>query len=266
VTGPWRELAAEPRYVLTADQDWAPEWTNEALLAWCAERDVPLHVFRTSPSTVLDKAAADGRISQGWHPNLLPGSSHGATDDEVVDYFTTHFPGAVSLRSHAFREGYRSWRAFAAAGIRYDSQHVSAHSGHLCPSVHVTGIRRLPVYLEDDVWLDAFPGGYTLAPVRHTFATPGLKIFNIHPVHFGLNTPSWAFYDERRAVIYAPDSGPDELAHPGAGIATLLDEIAAAVDGRFTAFPTLCAEVDHVLDASPDLVGGLLPPQGGANP
>jgi hypothetical protein len=261
MTSPWGRLAEEPTYVLTADQDWAPEWANETLLAYAEQRGLPLHVFRTSASLALDRAAAEGRISQGWHPNLFPGSSHGATDEEIVDFFTKTFPGAVSVRTHGFREGFRSWRAFAAAGIRYDSQHATACAGHLLPVVHATGIRRLPVYLEDDVWLDTFPDTYDLAPVAHTLHTGGLKIFNVHPVHLALNTPSWAFYEAARPLLYGTtsDGTPRDAPYAGGGVATLMDVIVDAVGTRMTAFPAVCAEVDALIAETPALVGGLLP-------
>ena len=70
---PWER----PVFALTADQDWAPAWASEQLLAVVATLGMPLHVFRTNPCPVLDDAFAQGRITQGWHPNFLPGSDHG---------------------------------------------------------------------------------------------------------------------------------------------------------------------------------------------
>ena len=258
MSSPWSQLAAEPRYVLTADQDWAPEWCNAAMADFVTERQLPLHVFRTSPSPSLDRAFTDGVITQGWHPNVGPGSTHGNTPQGVVDYFRRHFPGANSARGHAFYESSLAWWALAAAGIRYDSQFPSAHMGHLLPSVHCSGIRRLPVYLEDDIWLETFPGRFDLEPVASTFRTPGLKIFNFHPVQFGLNSPTWTYYDSHRAVIFSPGSDGSGLVHEGIGVRTLWTNIVRVVE-TFVGFPDLCQEVDAVLERSAELRGPVMP-------
>src|SRR5579863_7836119 len=82
----WGSVATEPVFVLTGDQDWAPEWAVEVYLQHIKKWQQPAHVFRTSPSEGLDQAVRTGLLEQGWHPNFLPGSSHGSTTDEVVQY------------------------------------------------------------------------------------------------------------------------------------------------------------------------------------
>lgn len=64
----WGRLAVEPVFVLTADQDWAPEWANQIFLEKVAYWNLPVHVFRTSPSVILDDALRHRKIEQGWHP------------------------------------------------------------------------------------------------------------------------------------------------------------------------------------------------------
>src|SRR5262249_43603911 len=212
VRSPWGPLAEEPRFCLTSDQDWAPDWALEELLDWVRRRGLPLHVFRTNPSDVLDDAVRHGEITQGWHPNLAPGSSHGNSTADVVAWFTETFPGSVSIRGHGFNETFAAWSAFAAAGIRYDSQFPAAFSGHLAPMVHVAGIVRLPVFLEDDLWLGTFPGRYAADRVARTLLTPGLKIMNLHAAHLALNTPSLDTYRAHASAFYASRSA-GELVH-----------------------------------------------------
>src|SRR5580704_12513992 len=107
----WARFREKPIFVFTADQDWAPEWAVEIFLAELRRFKIPLHIFRTNPSPVLDEAAESGELDQGWHPNFLPGSSHGSSVAEVVRYFERTFPGAVTARSHCFAEDTSSWRA-----------------------------------------------------------------------------------------------------------------------------------------------------------
>src|SRR5271156_5608910 len=68
----------KPMFAFTADQDWAPEWAAEIFLEELRRFRIPLHIFRTNPSAAFDRAVRDGEAEQGWHPNFLPGSSHGS--------------------------------------------------------------------------------------------------------------------------------------------------------------------------------------------
>ena len=142
-------------FVLTSDQDWAPEWAIERFVSEVRGYHLPLHIFRTNPSSTLDAVAKEGWIEQGWHPNL-PGSSHGDTIAAVISYCRKHFPGATTVRTHCFAEDTHQWTALAKAGIVADSQVVTFFQGHLLPLVHWTGILRFPVYFEDDVFFDGW--------------------------------------------------------------------------------------------------------------
>src|SRR5262245_721984 len=117
-----RTLWDPPAFTLTADQDWAPAWASRQLVDAVESLSVPLHVFRTNPCPVLDRAFREGRITQGWHPNFLPESSHGSTLDEVIAYCRSHFPACRTARAHCFMEHTMAWDALAAAGIVADSQ------------------------------------------------------------------------------------------------------------------------------------------------
>ena len=261
MSSPWNSLVAEPRFCFTSDQDWAPEWALEALLDWVRERAIPLHVFRTSASEILDDAVQRGEITQGWHPNLAPTSSHGSSIEEVVAWFTENFPGSISVRGHGFNESYAAWSAFAVAGIEYDSQFPAAFSAHLVPAVHATGLVRMPVYLEDDLWLGAFPGRYTPEVIRETLFTAGLKIMNVHAAHLGLNTPSLSAYRAVASTFYE-SRAPGRLVHRGDGIRTMIDSVVAAIAERgkeFEPFETLCHEASSVVESTPGLAVGIRP-------
>jgi len=209
--GLWERLASQPVFVLTSDQDWAPEWAVQRLLETPALGEVPLHVFRTNPSPILDAAVRARRIEHGWHPNFMPGSSHGATIPEVIEYCRKHFPGARTVRTHCYAEDTFHWQALAAAGIIADSQYAALFQAGLLPLVHFTGIVRLPVYFNDDAFYQLAAGSLALDVVRPTLFTPGLKILNFHPTFVACNTPSRMHHDRFRAQIFGSAS-------PGPGV------------------------------------------------
>ncbi len=225
-------LVARPVFVMTSDQDWAPSWAMEHFTRLVAARGVPLHLFRTNPCPVADGLAGRGAITQGWHPNFLPGSSQGSTPSEVVTYCQTHFPKARTVRSHAFREDTFLWRALAGAGIVADSQIPTRFQSHLSPLQHCSGIWRFPVFFEDDVFL-ATNGALALDGVD--LFSPGLKILNFHAIHVANNTPSMEFYETHKQ---------SPMRHEGRGIESILVELFDRITAAGHAFVPFESLVD----------------------
>jgi hypothetical protein len=259
----WGRAATEPVFVLTADQDWSPEWANTIFLERLGKWGQPAHIFRTSPSATLDDAVKKGIIEQGWHPNFMGGSSHGATVEEVVQYCQRVFPGARTVRSHCFAEDSFRMRALAKAGIVADSQNPTACQGYLLPMIHPSGILRLPVYFEDDTAFDATDRSFAVDVFRRSLFTPGLKILNFHPTFVGCNTPSLAHYNSVRAKVFHTAEPPDGVRWDGRGTANMLDELLGEILGGGHNFCSLHSVVDEIwrsVRQSPDLLpkGSLL--------
>ncbi len=240
----WAPFLEKPVFTFTSDQDWAPEWASEIFLEELRRLGVPLHIFRTNPSAVFDKAFQAREIEQGWHPNFLAGSSHGDSIADVVQYCVRHFPNATTARSHCFSEDTYSWRALRAAGIVADSQLGTRFQGYLLPVMHWTGIVRLPVYFEDDTFFDIEESGLSLDSVMPTLFTPGLKVLNFHPTFIGCNTPSRFYHDRLKPRIFAADSAPDGLVWDGRGTRTFFRELVERILGAGYQFQRFQSVVD----------------------
>lgn len=237
-----RTLWERPVFALTADQDWAPAWASQQLLATVQTLGVPLHVFRTNPCPVLDRAFSEGRITQGWHPNFLPGSSHGKTPEEVVAYCQAHFPASRTARAHCFMEHTMAWDALAAAGIVADSQLLTYFQEGLAPLLHASGIWRFPVYFEDDIFFRHFPDELSLKRIEGTLFGSGLKVLNFHPTFVAANVPSPAYYGEIKSRWFSAGADHEGMVHPNRGTRAVLEELAALVTSRgfvFESFETL---------------------------
>jgi hypothetical protein len=229
-------------FALTADQDWAPSWASQRLLDAAEAHRLPLHVFRTNPCPVLDAAFAAGRITQGWHPNFLPGSSHGDSPEAVVAYCATHFPSCRTARAHCFMEHTMAWDALAAAGIVADSQLPTYFQDGLVPLLHASGIWRLPVYFEDDIFFRYYPDRLALGRIDATLFGQGLKILNFHPTFVAANVPSLPHYERMKARWFAAGSDLPSLVHAGRGTRDVFEELVALIQARgfgFQSFETL---------------------------
>jgi hypothetical protein len=252
----WGRVAGEPVFVLTSDQDWAPEWAITTFLEKVKKWGVPLHAFRTSPSAALDEAFRAGEIEQGWHPNFLPGSSHGSTVDEVIQYCQRTFPGARTARAHCFAEDTHRMRALARAGIVADSHDATPCLGYLLPLVHFTGILRLPVYFADDVAFSA-RGEFAVRTFRKTLFTPGLKILIFHPTFVGCNTPSPEHYSAVRDRVFGSTEPAPGVRWEGHGTANVFDELMEQILSagyEFTSLHRLVDELLAVVHATDDLL------------
>ena len=170
-----RVRVEEPVLCFTSDVDWASEPCLEDLFGQLASRGIRPTVFATHRSEVLVRREAAGDVEVGIHPNFLPGSSHGAGEDEVIDHLLGLFPSARAFRSHCFVDSTRIVRRMLARGIRYDSNLCLFLEPELRPLRHGSGIVRLPVFWEDDCHWELTGGDWNLASYLGRFLTPGLK-------------------------------------------------------------------------------------------
>lgn len=225
----WGEMFERPLVCLTSDQDWAPPWAAQRLVEAAARRGFPLHVFRTNPCPVFDQALEDGSVTAGWHPNFLPGSSHGETPGEVIEHMERLVPGANTARSHCFYEHSAAWQGLAEAGIRVDSQVCTQWQRGIEPLLHFTGIVRCPVFFEDDVFFAAAAPDLSLDSVLTNLSTPGLKILNVHATFFGCNTPSNEHYQAVRDRVFGSEDPAEGVVFDGRGTRVVVEELLEAI-------------------------------------
>ena len=129
-----------------------------------------------------------------------------------------------------------AWDALAASGIVADSQLPTYFQDGLVPLLHASGIWRLPVYFEDDIFFRAFPLELHLDHIRATLFSPGLKVLNFHPTFVAANVPSPAYYAEIKARWFSTPGDHPKLVHRGRGTREVLEELAVLVTSRGFAF------------------------------
>jgi hypothetical protein len=215
-----------PVFCFTTDIEWSPEWAIEQTFAVADRHGVPLTPFVTHSSAFLGRRLADQhhRRNAGIHPNFLPGSTHGSTPDAVIAATTALLPGVRAFRSHCFYDDTRTLRKLEKKGIRYDSNAIAFLQPRLVPMRTATAILRFPVFWEDDVH-SGYGLPWTLDSLGEALASPGLKIFNVHPLRVATNTPDEPFHESRRYLFDAPPDRRGGIAHDGTGTRTLLDEL-----------------------------------------
>jgi hypothetical protein len=216
---------------LSFDQDWAPPWATLAILERLEGAGLPGTFFVTHDCPCLERLRASPLAELGWHPNFLPGSSHGGSFEEVLCTMERMVPGARGARAHALMRGTPLLLAYRERGLLYDASDIHDGATGLRPFVSWTGLVRLPIFFEDDVHLQR---GLPCRLEALDLDSDGLKVFNLHPVLVTLNASSTEDYEalkkdlQARGVPLTDASEEDVAAHrrdDREGIADLLDAL-----------------------------------------
>ena len=182
---------------LTFDQDWAPEWATNEVVAALSRAQMRGTFFVTHACAALARLKAVG-VELGWHPNFLAGSSHGGSIDDVLGTMQSLVPDAQGARAHCLIRGTPYLNAYQRLGLIYDASDLHDRVAHLKPFVSWTGLVRIPIFFEDDVHLER---GLTCDLTSTGIKLEGLKVYSFHPVLLALNACSLEAYQDHKAEL-----------------------------------------------------------------
>lgn len=215
-----------PLFVLTSDIDWASDDCISELTDFASGLGIRPTLFATHESALITRLGADDAAEIGVHPNFMTGSSHGGDVNAVADHVMALVPGAKSFRSHGFMDSTPIARALRDRGIEQDTNLALFLQEDITPLRHATGLMRLPVFWEDDFHFNWEGTDWNVDSYYAHFLKPGLKVINVHPIHFALNTPSEEFYRGLGASASELSSADIErLRHRGDGTRTFVTEL-----------------------------------------
>lgn len=189
---------------LSFDQDWTPTWATHALIARLDAAGKEGTLFVTNACEAVSEARRTGRLELAWHPNFLAGSTHGGTEDEVLETMGALVPEARGVRAHCLVRSTPLLLKYGELGIVYEASDLLFGMPNIQPLVSWNGVVRLPIYWEDDVHL------LHRLPVEldeAALAEPGLKVFNFHPTLIALNAADLSCYEELKADLAARGLG-----------------------------------------------------------
>lgn len=188
----------EDLYSFSIDIDWAPDFMIESMAQVFIEHRVKCTWFVTHDSPAIRALRENELFELGIHPNFLKGSSHGNSEDEVIEHCLNLVPDAKAVRSHAlYQNSNLLWRMRNKYDLQVDcslflpySPQIIPHT--LCHSAADTPLVRIPFFWEDDV--------ECLKPDRQwkidnpKLMVKGLKMFNFHPFYVGINETDFSRY------------------------------------------------------------------------
>lgn len=233
------ELEKSNALCFTMDIDWASESAIRYAVSYFLDAGIPLTVFCTHKSEYLSGLIERGEIDAGIHPNFVRPSSQGETDDEIIKFCLDVVPGAKVFRCHRWFAVNDIYEKLYAEGFRYES--------NLCtlldparPFLHRSGMVSFPVFFEDGAYL-YHKLSLDFDAARPRFMSPGLKVINVHPMHFALNTPYFSYMRDIKNRVSRedwnrmPEKELESLRFPGQGIADFTRELVKFAASRKSA-------------------------------
>lgn len=185
-----KKIFEQENYIsFTSDLDWAPEIAIEETLNLLIQNKIRPTIFVTHRSRVIDKYKDN--IDLGIHPNFIQPSSQGNSIKEIVDYCINLVPETKVFRAHRWFSSNDIYDYLLTKGFAYESN-LCTHMEVLPPFIQRSGMVSFPVFFEDGAYI-SHSSNIKFDLVKNKFMQNGLKVINIHPMHYALNTPYFKY-------------------------------------------------------------------------
>lgn len=203
----------DPIYCIM-DVDWAHDDVLREALGIFAAADVPVTVFVTHDTPVLDEMRDDPLVELGIHPNfndLLNGTARkGDSAASRVEALRRVVPEANVVRNHSMCQTSYLMNLFADIGFTHEvNTLIMAHSGiALSAWRHWSGdMTRVPTVFEDSLAGHLADGWDPARVLSH----PGLRVLNFHPVRLVLNACEPNLPGPSESVTWSPAALADRV-------------------------------------------------------
>jgi len=180
---------------LTFDLDWANDYVIADTIELLIKANVKATFFVTHQTSVFDGLSQD--FEGGIHPNFDKSNDFDLTIQNLLEIV----PEAIGVRSHRLCQSSPILQAFMDNGLEYDCNLLMCKQSDLRPFINWNGLVRIPYFWEDDVHC-IFGDPWTLDVLPMN--SPGLKIFDFHPIHIFLNTETLDRYEVAKKYYHQP--------------------------------------------------------------
>ena len=223
-----RERFREENFIcFTSDLDWAPEVAIEGILKLFLERGIRPTMFVTHPSQVINKYKDE--IDIGIHPNFIQPSSQGNNIDDIIDYCVGLAPETRVFRAHRWYPSNDIYDRLLRKGFTYESN-LCTSMDLVDPYIQRSGMISFPVFFEDGAYI-MHSDKIDFNMVKQKFMQNGLKVVNIHPMHFALNTPYFQYTRQikdkltRNEWVGMDENMLEDLKYKGKGITNFIIQL-----------------------------------------
>lgn len=183
----------EPVYCFTSDIDWASEAVMENYFEIINPLEIKPTLYVTHESEIIKKNYLEDNIERCIHPNFLKGSSHGDSNEEIIETCLKFSPESIGFRSHRLYDVDDTSHLLER---KYNHKHVSnlgtIMQPNIKPILHESGLIHFPIFIQDGTHLyNHLDLNFKKYIDRYT--SPGIKIVSFHPMNFIFNSPTMKY-------------------------------------------------------------------------
>lgn len=217
---------------ITLDVDWAPDFVIDSVAEQLLNAGVRATWFVTHASPAIERLRMHGdQFELGIHPNFLPGSTQGNNSDEVLQHCLEIVPDAGSMRTHALVQSTPLlMRVVELSSVMCDFSLFLPHAQYSEPVEYWLNdhcLLRVPYIWEEDFEMYRPIPCWRAGPFLN--GVSGLAVFDFHPIHVYLNSPSLEAYEQlKQRVPSLPESthtDVSDLVWRGEGTRSFLEEL-----------------------------------------
>lgn len=193
---------------ITVDVDWAPDFVIEEVAQHLIDHSIKSTWFITHESDALKKLFLLPDLFEfGIHPNFLPGTTHGESEESVIRHLGTITPKTNIVRTHVLVQSSRLLHRLATEGYDVDLSLFLRETPNIEPHVLYVfdrAITRVPYFWEDD--FDTYNPSRSWNFGDDRYHVSGLKIFNFHPMYVYLNMDTMHGYEALKNQKHLTDA------------------------------------------------------------
>ena len=176
--------------VITFDIDWASDNQILDVLTILGEYELRATFFATHDSTLL-RNLDPKKYEISLHPNYFP--EQGTFDSNALNDIKRFYPNSIGMRSHSLTFSSRFLPNLRENGIEYESNIFLDSDDGVKLYRRNPNLISIPFNWSDDKYLEYIDSDITPRSVHNQ--SPGLHIYNFHPVHIYINSHSQRHYE-----------------------------------------------------------------------
>ena len=174
-------------YIFSIDVDFVPDYILSDTIKLFEESRVKSTIFLTHDTILLNILKKNDNFEIGIHPNINVGSTQkGDNNYQKIKILSNSLNNPRSNKFHLLHYNFRDLNLLRDNGIKFDCSMLYYGTPYLLPTYHVdSDLILAPYYWEDG---HSHQMGKTIKFNMVNMKSPGLKIFNFHPIDLYYNT------------------------------------------------------------------------------
>jgi len=201
--------------VVTIDIEWSPQELIDHVVDILNNYKIKATLFATH------KAEFGNKHEIALHPYYKSEKSYQKTFDKLKELF----PNARGVRGHRLLTEETLLLMYKKRGIHYTSNYMMINVSRIFPIHTIHGILEIPIYYIDWSHLMGIKFYKKFSAKVLNLQTPGLKVFDFHPLHIFLNSEKMQRYEKVKKVYHNPKELKKYINNTSYGIGTVFIEL-----------------------------------------